>query len=281
MNAWTILRSWHLEPVVLTGLVTSALLYAAMVRAIHSRTGRRLQRQTTCFMTGLAIIAISLVSPIATYSDRLLSVHMVEHLLLMMVAPPLLLLGAPVTLLLQVASPTVRRRVLLPVVRGGVARFLAHPVLGWGLFAAALWGSHFSGLYERTLENGAVHQAEHAMYLVAALLFWRPVVAQDPAPHRLSGPARLFYLFVSMPVTAFLGLAIYSSDRLLYSHYAVTTARLGPSAVGDQHLAGAIMWVSGMVVLLPALALVLFEWLEREEREAARLDSRTSSPSIS
>ena len=73
-----------------------------------------------------------------------------------------------------------------------------------------------------------------------------------------------------MPVTTFLGLAIYGSDRLLYLHYAVATARLGLSPIADQHLAGAIMWVSGMVVLLPALGLVLFEWLDREEREAAR-----------
>ena len=121
------------------------------------------------------------------------------------------------------------------------------------------------------------------MYLGTALLFWRPVVARDPSPVRLSQPGRLFYMFVSMPVTTFLGLAIYSSDRVLYPHYAAATARLGLSAVADQHLAGAIMWETGAVLMLPALGLVLADWFSSEERRGAAHDAaldrqRAASP---
>jgi cytochrome c oxidase assembly factor CtaG len=269
-----ILRSWDVGPVVVLGLLVVALAYVWIAGAARRRTGRTNAGATRCFMAGLAVIAVALVSPIGPYSDRLLSVHMVEHILLTMVAPPLLLLGAPVTVALQAASREQRRRFLLPLLRSRAVRVLSSPVLGWALLAGALWGSHFSGLYELTLENGTVHRLEHALYLVAALLFWRPVVARDPAPGRLSGPARLFYLFVFMPVTAFLGLAMYGTDRLLYPHYAVATAALGLSPLADQHLAGALMWISGMVLFLPALGLVLFEWLDREDREA----SRTAGP---
>jgi len=272
--AVAILWSWHLEPAVTIGLVGAALAYCWMIGTIRRKSSRQLGGETSCFMGGLAIIGIALLSPIGFYSDRLLSVHMVEHLLLTMAAPPLLLLGAPLTLALQAASPKTRKRVLVPLLHSGGARFLSNPLLGWGMFAAVLWGSHFSGLYELALENGAVHDLEHTVYLSSALLFWRPVVARDPVPGRLSGPGRLFYLFLSMPVTAFLGLTIYGTDRLLYPHYAYATWALRLSPIGDQHLAGAIMWVSGMIVMLPALALVLFDWLDREEREAERIDRR-------
>jgi putative membrane protein len=273
-NAGTVLRSWSIQPAVLLPLVDAALLYVWLLRRVRSRSSRSYRRETWCFMSGLAVIAFALLSPIGRYSDQLLSVNMVEHLLLMMVAPPLLLLGAPVTLALQASGPSLRKRYLVPLLRSRTVRFLSSPILAWGLFAGVLWVSHFSSLYERTLESGAVHDLEHVLYLFAALLFWRPVVAKDPAPGRLSGPARLFYLFLAMPVTAFLGMVIYGSDHVLYSHYATATAALGISPLGDQQLGGAIMWVSAMVAMLPALGLVLYEWLDREDREASRADAR-------
>ena len=137
-----------------------------------------------------------------------------------------------------------------------------------------MWGSHFSALYERSLQNEAVHGFEHLVYLGAALLFWWPVVGVDPSPSRLSHPARILYLFLSMPQTALLGLAIYEADHVLYPHYLLTTASVGVSTLGDQHAAGAIMWTTGMFFIVPALGFVLMDWLAREEREAARMDAR-------
>jgi cytochrome c oxidase assembly factor CtaG len=163
------------------------------------------------------------------------------------------------------------------VLHSRVVKAISHPVVAWSLFAIVMWASHFSPLYERALENESIHGLEHLMYLAAALLFWWPVVGIDPAPNRLSHPARILYLFLSMPQTALLGLAIYESDRLLYPHYLVSSARLGLSALGDQHLAGAIMWTTGMFFTVPALALVLLDWMRREEREAARMDARADA----
>jgi putative membrane protein len=273
----SVLSAWRLDYGITGALIATAALYMAGVRRVLRRTrGGGLWRRTVFFLSGLGVIYLALQSPVDAYSDLLLSVHMVQHLLLTMVAPPLLLAGAPVTLALQVASPGARRRILLPVLHGRVVRFAASPILGWGLFAAVLWGTHFSSLYEAALESSRIHVLEHAAYLVAALLFWRPVLAVDPAPGsgRLSHPARILYLFLAMPQTTFLGLAIYGSDRILYPLYIRASLLVGVNPISDQHLAGAIMWVSSMVLFLPILAYVLFDWMGREERKGERIDAR-------
>jgi putative copper resistance protein D len=146
--------------------------------------------------------------------------------------------------------------------------------VSWGLFVAAMWATHFSPFYELSLQHEWIHSFEHATYLVTALLFWWPVLGVDPAPSRMSHPARLLYLFLAMPQSTFLGLAIYGSSRLLYLHYARASALVGVSALSDQHLAGALMWTSGMLLLLPALGFVLWDWMRREEREGERIDAR-------
>lgn len=268
-----ILRSWTFQPAVLASLTLAVLWYLAAMRRFRSRTGRSIGvARWGCYMGGVAAVAVALVSPIARYSELLLSVHMVQHLLLIMVAPPLLLLGAPVTLLLQASSGEARRRWILPALHGRIMRVVAHPLVGWSLLAILLWASHFSPLYERALENETVHALEHGAYLVAALLFWRPVVGLDPAGPRLSEPGRLLYLFLAMPQSALLGVAIYGSGHVLYPHYLAATSALGLSALADQHLAGAIMWEGGLLVMVPAMSFVLYDWLGREERAAARAD---------
>ncbi len=270
-----ILRAWTFPPVSVIGLLLLAGGYARGTQLVRRNSGHAYpRRRRACFFAGVVVLALCLLSPIDTYSDLLLSVHMAQHLLMTMVAAPLLLLGGPVTLALQSASPEARRRYLLPVLHSRIIKTLTNPVVAWCAFAVVMWGSHFTPLYERALENQSVHAAEHLLYLGSALMFWWPVVGIDPAPSRLSHPARILYLFLAMPQTTFLGLAIYGSDRVLYPHYLVATARLGISPLADQHLAGALMWVSAMVLLLPALAWVLLEWMDREEREGERADRR-------
>jgi putative membrane protein len=272
--------AWRFDPLTLAILAMAGLSYWywAGVAGIGRRSGRRTRpHRAGYFYAGLMVLFVALVSPVDGYADRLLSVHMVQHLLLTLVAPPLLLLGAPVTLALQASSGRFRKAVLLPVLRSRGIKLLTHPAVGWIVFAAVLWGSHYSPLYEAALTSRSLHLLEHAAYVGSALLFWWPVVGADPSPTRLSPPARLLYLFLAMPQMTFLGLAIYGSDRVLYPHYLVTSASLGTSALSDQHLAGALMWTSGMFLLVPALGFILMNWLDREDRVAERMD-RSLSP---
>jgi putative copper resistance protein D len=223
---------------------------------------------------GLLVVFLALESPIGTYDTTLFSVHMVQHLLLMLVAAPLLVIAAPITLLLRVSSGEVRRSWILPVLHSWPVRVVGHPIVAWVVFAAVMYASHFSGLFNAALEDEGWHFVEHALFIGAALLFWWPVVGADPSPSRLPHPARVGYLFLGMPWSSFLGLAIFSAPAVLYSHYETVVRTWGPPPLADQQLAGGIMWVGGDAAFLVAMLLAVWIWLRAEEREGRRVDAK-------
>jgi putative membrane protein len=249
-------------------LVAAALLW--LVAACRARAARGpgavSWRRTALFPAGLGAIAAALASPIDAGAATRFSVHMVQHLLLALVAAPLLVLAGPVTLALQVSAPPTRRR-LLRALRSRPLTILATPSVGWCGFALVMWASHFSPLYGAALADPVLHAVEHFAYLGSAWLFWSPVAGVDPSPGRLSHPARILYLFLAMPQMTFLGLAIYSARHVLYPAYGA-----GPAALADQRLAGALMGGGGVLVFLPAVGLLVLDWWAREERAAARAD---------
>src|SRR4051812_6548683 len=272
----TVLLAWQLEAHVILPLVAAALIYhwaVGRVNAAHPANPVPRFRYW-CWQGGVLVLAIALTSPVATYDTTLFSVHMVQHLLLTMVAAPLLALGAPITLLLRVSSAETRRRWILPVLHSRVMRAISFPVVTWVIFAAVMWGSHFSPLFDASLDDEAVHFFEHALYLGAALLFWWPVVGADPSPWRLPHPARIAYLFLGMPQSSFLGLAIFSAPAVLYSHYETLVRTWGPTPLADQQLAGGLMWVVGDGLFLLGLILAVAVWLKAEEAEGHRLDAK-------
>jgi len=265
-----LLSGWTFDPTVVAALLATGALYLRGVRRVR-RPDRKLANRAACFLGGLVVLWVALQSPIDTYADTRLAVHMVQHLLLTMVAAALLVLGAPVTVALRAATPAFRRRWLVPLLRSRTVRLLTAPPVAWAQFALVLWGSHFSPLYEAAVRSAGVHALEHLLYVASAALFWSPVAGVDPSPKRLTHPARLLYLFLAMPQASFLGLAMWGANQVLYPSY---QAALGPAALDDQRLAGTIMGSAGMLVMVPALGLVLLDWLRQEEREAVRIDAR-------
>jgi putative membrane protein len=272
----TLWTGWSFAPDVWLVIVLAGLAYWAMVRRVDRlHPGNPVPRwRLWAWMGGLGVLVLALASPIERYDTTLFAAHMVQHLLMMMVAAPLLVLGAPVTLLLRFATPEARRRWILPVLHSRLARTLANPALAWVLFAGVMWASHFSPLFNAALEDPLVHRLEHALYMVTALVFWWPVIAADPVPRRMSYPARLFYLGLGMPWSSFLGLAIFSSGTVLYEHYATLERDWGMSPLEDQAWAGGIMWAGGDLAFLVALVLMVAAWLRAEEREGRRVDDR-------
>jgi cytochrome c oxidase assembly factor CtaG len=221
---------------------------------------------------------LAVVSPVAAYAEVLFSVHMVQHLLLTMVAAPLLLWAEPVRLARRTAGPQARRR-LAATLRSGAVRGVTFPPVTWAVFLLVMWGTHFSGLYQGALETEALHVLEHGMYLAGGLLFWFPVLAAEPSRWRLGPGARLLYLFLAMPANAFLALAIFQADRPLYAAYADPPA-WAASALADQRAAAALMWVVGGLAMLAAILLVAGAWAHRERgsnRAAPRSPVRLTS----
>ena len=176
---------------------------------------------------------MALSPPVDARADATLAAHMVQHVAMTMAAAPLLAAG-----------------VRLPRL---------HPLLAWVVFAATGWLVHFTPLFETATENLPVHVFEHALLLGGAVLFWAQVVGKGAT---MSHPLRLLYLVVAMPQNTFLALAIFSTTRVLYPHYAG-----GGDPLGDQRLAGGIMWVAGDLVLLVAVLLVAAAWARHEERQ--------------
>jgi putative copper resistance protein D len=188
------------------------------------------RRRSAAFVGGMVAIAFALLSGIDQYDTTLFSIHMVQHVLLT-------LLRRAAHRALAHPSPCCcvsRRRTdtpawILPVLHSRVMRFLAFPVVAWVLFAAAMWVSHFSPLFNAALEDPLLHDFEHVIYLATALLFWWPAVALDPAPWRMSHPARALYVFLQMTQNTFLSVVILNAQDGLYPHYATVQRAWGPT----------------------------------------------------
>jgi cytochrome c oxidase assembly factor CtaG len=269
-----LLVGWSFDPAIALPLAIVAVGWIAAVRRVDAAhpTNRVPRSRTVAFLCGIAVIAIALQSGIERYDTTLFSVHMVQHILLMLVAAPLIALGAPVTLMLRVASPRVRQRWLLPILHSRPLRVIAHPVVAWLLFAGVMWGTHFSPLFDLSLENRLVHDLEHVLFFGVALLFWWPAVGLDPGPWRLSYPARLLYVFLQMPQNTFLAVVILNAPAVLYAHYATLVRPWGPSPLLDQQAAGGIMWLAGDLIFIAAMGAILVGWMRQEEKDTARTE---------
>jgi putative membrane protein len=210
---------------------------------------------------GVAVLVAAVLPPFDAVADRQLSVHMVQHLLIIFVAAPLIVAGAPVRLALRLL-PRGGRDALVRFLHGRVARVLGHPLVAWSLFAAVMLGTHVPAFYDLALRVPAVHAAEHALYLWAALVFWPPVIAVDPVPHRLSAPAGVVYMLTAMIPMTVVAVWLLTADGVIYDHY---------SSLSDQRSGAVIMWLGGDVLMIVVtLAVVWVAMLREEARQRAR-----------
>jgi cytochrome c oxidase assembly factor CtaG len=218
------------------------------------RRGRWHGGRPAAFLGGLAAIYLALASPIEPFADLLLSVHMVQHLLLMMVAPPLLWLGAPLFPLLRGLPRPIRVFWVAPLLSAPPLRRLfsrlTHPLTALVLFVAAAWVWHAPPVYDLALRSSAWHYLEHACFLGTALLFWYPVVRPYPARPRWSAWLLLPCLFLADLSNTALAALLTFSDRLLYPYYGEVPRLAGLSPLDDQAAAGVIMWVPGSAAFL-------------------------------
>lgn len=275
----TLAFDWHLEPLLTGGLLAAAvgwLWIRRRVARLHPGNGVPALR-SAAFFGGLAAIAVALMSGIEQYDTTLFSIHMVQHLLLMLVAAPLLVLAAPVTQLLRAASPAVRQRRLVPLLHSSVVSAIGHPVVTWLTFTIVVWLTHFSPLFNDALEKRAIHDLEHVLYLGTSVLFWWPVIAVDPARRRLPYPLRILYLLLQLPANSFLGMAILFAQAPLYAHYATIGAPYGATALADQQVAGGIMWLAGDVAFIGAILLIVAAWMRHEEQAAPAAERRADA----
>ena len=261
-----IFGSWSIlfEPTF--ALVLTAILYLAgwlKLRRLapHRFDGWRL----TSFLGGLLALFIAISSPLDTFDNLLLQVHMVQHLLFMMVAPPLLLLGNPFLPLLTGLPRSIARNALGPFLNWRPMRqlglWLTHPRTAWIIYVGCTLGWHLPAPYELTLHSNAWHEVEHICFLLSALLFWWPVV--QPWPSRPQWPrwTMIPYLLLADIQNTALSAFLSFSDRVLYPTYEKVPHFAGMTPLNDQSIAGAIMWVPGSIAYLLPAAVIAARYL--------------------
>jgi putative membrane protein len=247
-EAWS---AWSAEPLVVAGLLVLGWAYW------RGRSSSAAPWQAGSFGAALAVLAVALLSPLDAVSGVMASAHMLQHLLLTLVAAPLFALSAPAAALLRGGPDALRTAVRRWRRRTRSAiHLLRNPAVVWLLHVGTLWAWHAAALYEAALGHPIVHALEHGTFLVTGLLFWRVVIGARPV--RVSPGLGVLLVFAMTMQSALLALLLTFASTPWYPSYTTTTRAWGIEQLADQHLAGAIMWVpAGFVYLAVALTLLV------------------------
>lgn len=268
---------WDWQPSVLIGLAAWSIAYILLIGPIRQRKGWGPSPNWTrqaAFHLGSLVTLFALVSPLDHLGDEyLLTAHMIQHLLLLLVAPPLWLMGVPQGWLDELILPGFLR---------GFLRWVTRPITAFLIFNAVLLAWHIPSMYDAALSNENIHILEHLMFLGSALIGWWPVLGFLPevAP-RASYPAQLLYLFVTMVSATGLGAIITLATSPIYPFYLDAPRLWGLSVMADQQIAGLIMWVPGNMFYFAVFMYDLYVWFqdqERREKKRAALEGISGEP---
>ncbi|GAC1570226.1 MAG: cytochrome c oxidase assembly protein [Candidatus Dormibacteria bacterium] len=273
-----VLGHWQVNPGVVLALTLSAAVYLWGARR-SGRSGARSAGgwpvlRTLAFLTGLAAVAVALESGLDGYGTQLLSIHMVGHLMLMLVAAPLLLAGAPITLALR-SLPREASRSLAGAMHRRPVRALSHPGVGLLALGGALAVTHLTPVFGWALEHPLVHVLEHALYLLGGLLFWAVLIAPGPPVRRLGGLGQFLYLSVGMPMMSVVGVVLEAAPTVRYQQYVAPARAFGVSALADQRLAGVLMLLADAAAMGVIGVTAVWRAMLAEERRAVAQETYT------
>jgi putative membrane protein len=250
----------HLDPWTLAtalSLLAIAALYTIGVRPLWRKTVQ--PWQVASFVLGWASVAIALLSPLDRWSDILFSAHMAQHEILMLISAPLMVIGRPYLAALHAAPVLARFSRFWQLVTG--------PVLVLVLHAVVLWMWHVPAMFEAALHNETIHAIQHLGFFITAALFW--IALLHGRYGRLGYGVGVLYVFLTAMHTQILGALLTFTTHVWYPTHAARTIAAGGNAIGDQQLAGVLMWIPFGVVFI-CIALALFAaWLGEAERRVA------------
>lgn len=263
----TVLTGWQSGPfawfVALAGIAT-VIWYLRAVRAVRAKGRSWGTRRCVAFVAGVVAVVVALDSAVATLAGSSFPSHIVQHLLLMMVAPPLLALGAPSTLILQTA-PTVVRRTWLSVLHSVPFAALTHPVVVWFMYYGAMFAFFLSPAIGYAMQHPAVMDVWNVGFFFGATCFWWPMVGLDPIPRWHMGYGMRFVnLLVGVPFESFLGIALLSLGTPVASMY----------TLGDTHAGGGLLWAMTELLTVVAMLPIFVQWSRADLREGRRMDAR-------
>lgn len=270
---WRYLTAWDFPFWGVLPLVVVGGLYLYGVHLLHKRGDAWPVSRTIYFMVlGIGAIAIANFSFLGVYDTVLFWPHMVQHMLLNMIAPVFLVSGAPMTLMLR-TLPARPRSWLLAFVHSLPAKILLFPPLTTALMIASPFVLYLTGLYDFTLRDDLAHDLLHVWFVTVGCMFFFPLLSVDPVPMKMAYPIRFLLFLLTMPFHAFLGVIIMGSTTLIAEDWYVSFDRTwGPSPLYDQQLAGGLMWGTGDLTMLSAIIAIFVQWYRDSQREARRID---------
>jgi len=269
-NLWA---AWSFPIVPFAGI---ALLLAVYLRgwfaARRTRTNELPAWRLACFLSGLAFLWIALASPIDALDDYLLAAHMIQHFILMSIAPPLIVLGAPTVPLLRGLPRSVIRLLSRPLFRSGWAhrlgRLLTHPVFAFVAMNTAYLGWHVPAMFELTFRSERIHDLEHLCFFLTSVAFWWVVIEPWPTASRWPRWTAIPFLLGADLLNTVLSATLTFAGRVLYPSYAAAPRITSLTPLKDQVAAGSEMWVlNSLVMLAPAVLITLQLLTPRALRE--------------
>lgn len=254
-------------------LLVLGLYLAGVVRFPKVRDGRTWSiKRTISFIAGIVVVAIATQSVVGEYDMTMFADHMIQHLLLIMVAAGLFAMGAPLELA-TTTTPGAPGRLLNAVVDSKVGEFMGRPIVGFACYAIFIPVTHLTGLFNLMLTHMWVHHTEQVGFLLIGYLFWRPVVAIEPSRHPLAPGLRLVYLALAVPVDTFTGLALVMSTHEIFPAYTAMHRTWGGPILIDLKTGGAIMWIGGDALMLGAMIPVAVQWMRDEDAKSVTVDA--------
>ena len=277
------LTSWDPRAEVIIVLALAGIIYFRGYLHLRKRTATNRQHsrwqasarwRPISYLGGLLILAIALMSPIDVLATQLFTMHMIQHVLLVMIAPPLLLIANPLPFSLWGLPDRLRPEASRLLSRKAIFRSRLKQITGagivWMVFVIIYWGWHDPRAYTLALQNGFVHDLEHISFFVVSLLFWWHAIGAGPRIHRSFAPGvRIAYLLSAIPVNMIAGVAIAFATSPIYPFYEALPRLWGLSVMEDQRFAGVIMWVPGSMMYIIAALILAARWLGKEEKKPA------------
>jgi putative membrane protein len=254
---------WDIPWIVTSTLALSAIVYTrGWARIRRTRPTQFSVGRLAAFLGGIVALFVAVASPLDTFSESLLFMHMAQHYVLMSVAPPLIVLGAPVVPMLRGLPRWMIRCLLRPIfvthALSAAGRFLTRPQVAWLSMNAAYIGWHIPRAYEFALASENWHNFEHTCFFFINLMFWWPIICPWPSRALQSRWILIPYLLLADMVNTGVSAFLCFAGRLLYPSYDFVPRPFGLSALNDQAAAGAFMWVCGsMVYAVPAFVVIM------------------------
>jgi putative membrane protein len=264
------LWSWSLDPPLALVLAAAVLYWIGSRRTLTAASARRGQRlRALSFYSALVVLVIALSSPIDALSGQLFWAHMVQHVLLLVVAAPLIALARPWVRLWRALALSWRRGLGRALAQGeraqplrSASRALGSPAASFVLFSVVLLGWHLPVLFDATLRSSGLHALEHTLFLLTAVMFWKQVIDSPPLRATLTAPQRVGFVVGAMIVSWVLAVVLALAAHPLYDAYAHQATRPGGiSALADQQIAAGIMWVPGSITFVLVIFVYVHRWL--------------------